>query len=466
MRILLVLFIYLFIFSAKAQYASFNVTMLSHFNDTNLAKVDGDQTWNDVIGWHDTATGKEYLIAGTTDSIYFFDISNPLQMILCDVVFGKSRNAINRDYAIYSHYIYCVSDRTSPLGALQIFDMQYLPDSVHKVYEDGTLGIMTHTIFIDTLKAKLYMCTNSYGLGISALDVLSLRNPEKPTFMTRLNPNAFERVHEAYVRNDTAYLSCEEEGLFIYNMRDTANPILLGSIKPPYPQNGYNHSSWLNSTGQYIMFTDEVPFGLGIKIYDLKDISAPDFVSVFNSNIGATPHNAYWKDRFAYASSYEDGVQIYDTKNIASPTVAGFFDTYGKNPIGVYSGFHGCWGVWPFLPSGVILASDMSEGLFVLKTESTLSTNEASDNSFSQLKVYPNPFVESFSVKLFSTIKQNINIKITSVEGKELYQKNDELNTGINEIVLDKIDELPNGLLHLSVTGQFTTAFKTLLKTP
>lgn len=456
--------IFLFVFSAKAQYPSFNVSMLSHFNDTNLVKVDGDQIWNDVMGWHDTTTGKEYLIAGTTDSIYFFDISNPSQMVLCDVEFGKSRNAINRDYDVYSHYVYCVSDRTSPLGALQIFDMQYLPDSVHKVYENGTLGITTHTIFIDTLNAKLYMCTNNYGMGISALDVLSLRNPERPTLMTRLNPSGFTRVHEAYVRNDTAYLSCENPGLFIYNMRDTANPVLLGSIRPPYPQNGYNHSSWLDSTGRYLMFSDEVPFGLGIKIYDVKDISAPDFVSVFNSNIGATPHNAYWKGRFAYASSYEDGVQIYDTRSIASPTIAGFFDTYPQNPVGIYNGFHGCWGVWPFLPSGLILASDMSEGLFVLKTSISLSTPDINEHPFLQLNVFPNPFVEACTLQLFSSQKQTVNIKITSLEGKELYQKEWTINKGQNEMMLNQLAELPNGLMHLSIAGQLVNVHKTLLK--
>ena len=38
------------------------------------------------------------------------------------------------------------------------------------------------------------------------------------------------------------------------------------------------------------------------------------------------------------------------------------YDTYPGQTIG----FDGCWGVYPFLPSGTILASDITKGLFVL----------------------------------------------------------------------------------------------------
>ena len=40
----------------------------------------------------------------------------------------------------------------------------------------------------------------------------------------------------------------------------------------------------------------------------------------------------------------------------------GQYDTY----TGSGTGFFGDWGVYPFLPSGNLLVTDMSEGLFVL----------------------------------------------------------------------------------------------------
>jgi choice-of-anchor B domain-containing protein len=460
-----------FVQLAHAQYDHFNLTLLSHYNDTTLKHVDGDQIWSDVTGWRDTATNREYLIAGSTDSIYFFDITDPAQMIKCDVESGHSKNAINRDYETYSHYIYCVSDRTSPLGALQIFDMQYLPDSVHKVYDDGTLGLNTHTICIDTLNAKLYMCTNSVNLqGVAAMDVLSLRDPEHPTFMTRLVPQngTFGRIHEVFVKNDTAYCSGEHAGLFIYDMRDTANPVLIGSIQPPYPQNGYNHSSWLDSTGKYLMFTDENQ-GLGIKVFDVSSISSPDFVTVFNSHPGALPHNAYWKGRFAYASSYEDGVYIYDMKDVDqmsfnnTPPIAGFFDTYPSNAPGIYSGFHGCWGVYPFLPSGVILASDISEGLFVLKPSWPLAVDEKGQ-TIQHATVFPNPFTSYAGVNISALAKDEITLNIFDLRGVKMATQKATINTGSNTIELNNINMLSEGLYQLQIIGSGSALNKAILK--
>lgn len=456
---------------ASAQNDHFNLTLLSHWNDTTLTHVDGDQIWSDIQGWKDTVKNREYLIAGSSDSLYFFDITNPTQMILCDVEFGHSRNAINRDYDTYSHYIYCVSDRTSPPGALQIFDMQYLPDSVHKVYDNDTFGVNTHTVFIDTLNAKLYMCSNTINrVGISAMDVLSLRDPERPTFMTRLYPQSgtFSRVHEVFVKNDTAYCSGEGAGLFIYDMRDSANPVIIGTIRPPYPQNGYNHSSWLDSTGKYLMFTDENQ-GLGIKVFDVSTISSPDFVTVFNSHSGALPHNAYWKNRFAYASAYEDGVYIYDMKDVAdmsfskTPPIAGFFDTYPKNAPGVYNGFHGCWGVYAFLPSGVILASDISEGLFVLQPSVNLLTPET-ENNILRTTVFPNPFTSYTNVTIQATATDAVTLSIFTLQGKLVVTKEERLTKGSNTIELQNLEGLSEGLYQLCILGTRSTMTKPILK--
>ena len=43
--------------------------------------------------------------------------------------------------------------------------------------------------------------------------------------------------------------------------------------------------------------------------------------------------------------------------------VVGSYDTY---PQGSGNGFNGCWGVYPFLPSGNLVCSDIDNGLFVL----------------------------------------------------------------------------------------------------
>ena len=52
-------------------------------------------------------------------------------------------------------------------------------------------------------------------------------------------------------------------------------------------------------------------------------------------------------------------------------TEIGSFDTY-LSPSANTAGTDGAWGVYPFLPSGTILVSDIENGLFLLKRNETL----------------------------------------------------------------------------------------------
>lgn len=459
------LFFVILSFQLFAQYQRFNLRLLAHYNDTNIKRIDGDQIWSDVTGWKDTVKNREYMIAGSTDSLYFFDVTNPLAMKKCDVEAGRARNAINRDYAIYGHYVYCVSDRTSPLGSLEIFDLQYLPDSVHKVYDNDTFSINTHTIFIEEASHRMYLCGNIHKpAGSWSMAIFSLANPEDPAFLGELDKTLCPYTHEVFVRGDTAYCSCLQKGLFIYDLRNPQQSVLLGSITAPYPGNGLNHSSWLDSTGRYLMFSDENQ-GSPIKVYDLIDIHQPDIVTYFNSNTQALPHNAYWKGRFAYASAYEDGVQIFDMQNIESktPTVAAFFDTYPKNVPGVYNGFHGCWGVWPFLPSGLILASDMSEGLFVLKPSWPLATDEK-QQGITRTTFYPNPFAENVTASIQCETNEKAELIVYDLQGKKWLQQRLELRIGANEIELKNVATLPRGLYQVTIVSEHSFVNKPLVK--
>ena len=453
-----------FCFNAHAQQQAFNMVLLSHWNDTTLNHCDQDQIWNNLTGWKDTVKNREYLIAGSCDSLYFFDITDPSKMIKCDVEEGHSRNAINRDYDTYSHYMYCVSDRTSPPGSLQIFDLKYLPDSVHKVYDDDKYSINSHTLFIEAKSKRLYLCGNLHtygGQSSSSMEILSIANPENPTYMGELSTGSeCAYTHEVFVRNDTAYCSCAYAGLFIYDVRDTANPVSIGKIVG-YPYAGYNHSSWLDESGKKLMFTDEVPFGLPIKIYDINDVQNAKDPVTFNSHYGATPHNAKWKGRYAWVSSYEDGVYAYDLLNPAQPKIAGYYDTYMKNAPGVYNGFHGCWGVYPFLPSGNIIASDISEGLFVLRPTSTFGMNDAVNEKI-RATIFPNPVKDILHLQIASEHKTDASLQVIDMLGKIIIQKNMTLTAGENEFSLDEFRIQREGLYIIQVstnTGFWSAKF-------
>ena len=94
---------------------SWNMSLLSHFEDAHLPSIDwtpGNQVWNGCKGWADTTKHREYAIAGSVDSIYFFDITDPNTMKKVAVKSGIT-HAVNRDFDTYSHYVYCVSDNVT-----------------------------------------------------------------------------------------------------------------------------------------------------------------------------------------------------------------------------------------------------------------------------------------------------------------------------------------------------------------
>lgn len=451
MRKLYILVLIIFsVFTLKAQQ-SMNMDLLAQWNNTSLPKIDGDQLWSDIGGYYDSTNKKEYAILLGNDSFYFFDITEPTQTKLVTVFNGYSTKSINRDVEVYGHYAYFVSERSGSLGGLQILDLQYLPDSVHEVYHSNDLSVQAHTVFIEATSKRLYICQNSKKMGFSAMDVLSLENPEQPTFLASLQVPVnglgspqFNQVHEMFSRNDTVYLSCYESGLYIMDLRNLSNQKLL-SVISNYPQRGTNHSSWLNEKGDKIMFTDE-NLGSPIKIFDIKDISNPKQVVYFNSHPNALPHNAYWKNNMAVVSSYEDGVYVYDLTDPNNPKKHAYYDTYTLNADGVFTGFHGCWGVWPYLPSGNIIASDISEGLFVLKVKYGVGTQHVLKPE-TQISVFPNPAKQLLTLQL-NNVKAATEAIIYNLQGQAVLQQ-----TVAEDINLINTSSLKSGIYALKVNG-------------
>ncbi|MDZ4668305.1 MAG: choice-of-anchor B family protein [bacterium] len=414
--------------SVIAQPISSGVSLLGKWNNPNLPRLNGYQIWNDLTTYYDSIKVREYVVAGSTDSIYFLDVTDPKNIKLCDVEDGVARNVVNRDYECFSHYAYCVSDNGGK-GSMQVFDLQYLPDSVHKVYDSDSMSYNTHSIFIEAKSKRMYLCVNRLKSGgIAAMDVVSLDNPEHPFWIGRLQvptfgdgAPAFRNVHEVYVRNDTAYCSVEYQGLWIFDLRDLKKQRLITTIRS-YPENGYNHSSSLDASGKNIMFTDEVPGGLSIKIFSIKDIYNPILLSQFRSNPGATAHNAHWIGSFAYVSYYHDGFYIFDINDPSAPSIAGYYHTSPWPPEN-YEGYKGCWGIDTKLPSGNVVASDMGEGFFVLRVDSML-TGLSKKLSKELVQTKPNPFCEKLIIEHLPLIKEPIVLTIYDVKGELVLQKN------------------------------------------
>ncbi|MEM7040821.1 MAG: choice-of-anchor B family protein, partial [Bacteroidota bacterium] len=224
----------------------------------------------------------------------------------------------------------------------------------------------THNIFIDTQAGRLYAAgSDAQNNGVIILDLAT--NPANPPLLARVDLGQY--THDIYVRSDTGYMSNAYSGLRIVDFTNPTNPALIGQLST-YPQQGYNHSSWLTPDGNHLVMADET-HNRSLKMVDVSNLGNLSVSSLFRSALlgpqdtASIPHNPFIAGKYAVVSYYHDGVQIFDISNPAAPQRVAWYDTHTNHTN--YNGFDGCWGVYPFLPSGTIIASDIENGLFCLR---------------------------------------------------------------------------------------------------
>ncbi len=341
---------------------SLHLKTVGHWDDNSLPLRFG-LAYNDVWGYTD-GSGQEYAIIGTVESVYFFQIDSASgSLTYVDHVNGGTQS-LWRDIKTYDHYAYAVADEHSE--GLMIIDLQYLPDSVHLSLQTTAFFNRSHNIFIDTAQAKLYAVGNVSPTG--DVVILDLSTPDNPSQLAEpaLSGNY---AHDLYVVNDTAYCDHGYNGLYVYDMSTPSSPSLLGSLTT-YPQSGYNHACWRNEAGTHLAFTDET-HNKGVKLADVSDLSNITVTDVFRSALlapadtASIAHNPIIKGDSLYLSYYHDGIQVFNISQPDSVYRVAYYDTYPTNTD--YSGYDGAWGVYPLLPSGRILGSDILNGLYVLE---------------------------------------------------------------------------------------------------
>ena len=325
-----------------------------------------NNTYNEV--WGMAINGREYAVIGSTAGTHFIDVTDPAQPAEVAFVAGAAQGGqvIHRDYHHYGCYLYAACDEGP--STLQIIDCSNLPASVEVVYDSDALFRRAHNIFIDADAAKLYaMGVGGGGLGYNPLRIYDLADPVDPQFVGVYNQfgGLFpSHVHDGFVRNNIAFLNLGFTGMAVVDFSDTANPQTLGTLTT-YPFSGYNHSGWPTDDGQYYYLADE-NHGYRMKILDVSDYSDITYAGLFDAESESTqsiPHNQIVACDYLYVSYYYDGLQVYDISDPVDPQRVLYYPTSTRTNTGSYEG---AWGVYPFLPSGLILVSDMQEGLFVL----------------------------------------------------------------------------------------------------
>jgi hypothetical protein len=289
--------------------------------------------------------------------------------------------------------------------------------------------------------------------------VYSLANPELPAFLRTLNSDypAVNYAHDMLVRNDTVYASCGYQGLYIYKYNSGLNTFTELNSLTSYFDQGYNHSSALTPDGKTLIFCDEVPENKYVKVLDISDIGNINLVDTVKSNEGATAHNPYlWGTNRAVIAYYQDGLQIFDISNPSNVTKTGFFDTdtlHGLNDgYPTSNTYHGAWGAYIDLPSGLFLVSDMQNGLFVLNANIALGVNE---NTISEnnITVFPNPTSNNVSIAIKLTQSEDLVFEMYDITGKKIFSKKENIGAG-NTTKSVHLEQYTSGMYILKITGK------------
>ncbi len=391
------------------------MVLLDNWADANMQNWYNDQAYNEVWGF--VEKGQEYAVIGSANGTTILKITDQDKLEQIQFIEGLELNAIHRDYHDYNGYLYEVCDEGA--SSLRIYDLSYLPDSIHLIYDDNSHIIRSHNIFIDSTSGLLYSCGNTNSFGADAVKVLSLNDPENPTLV--YDYNFVNYSHDIYVRNDTAYINAGNEGMKIVDFSSPTMPIALGGITY-YIDKGYNHSGWITANASTYLLCDET-IGLTFKLLDISDFSN---ISVLSNTKPTTfdntvPHNVMIKEGFAYFSYYNDGLQIYDIRNPSSPKRIAYYDTYTVSDIS----FRGAWGIYIYLPSGRLLVSDRKHGLFLFDYDVPPNLNNAS----LEMGIYPNPVSNGTAYFYFKQRKNtSFTLSIFDLTGKfiESYQGEDD----------------------------------------
>ncbi len=380
------LILLLFVQSLQAQVFEYNTIQKGQWNGAGEA-------YSDVWGY--AANGREYAIIGSARYIYFFDVTDPANIRLVDQ-FGPYTSTSWREFKTYGHYAYAVTDGPDA-GGLRIFDLQNLPDTVVQVRQTTAFFGKCHMPFIDEANGRLYCAgTDTRNNGIIVLD-LSVRPDSPSLIINQAMPRGY--IHDVYVKNNVMYASHIYSGYISqYNCSGSS---CTGELST-YQTTGYNHSSFMNADQTYLINAIETaghplwyfPIngdgtinGTNIKKFKSKTLRE-QYPAGPASDTGNIGHNPYIVGNLAYVSYYTDGVQVFDISNVNNIRRVAYFDT-DRGHTAYTPVFRGCWGTYPFLPSGNILASDIQSGLWVFSLTPCAQNTPPSISISSSSSTYP-----------------------------------------------------------------------------
>ena len=329
-----------------------------------LSNVSFPEGHNDIWGYVDDS-GIEYAILGTRTATVIFSLEDPRNPVQRFRIDGSQSTW--RDFKHFGDFIYVTTDTGD--DGLVIIDMSGAPENITgdffrpQYIIDGEIGTLEtcHNLFIDEAGYIYLAGCNLNNGGLIILDAFT--TPGDPAFVGVADPRY---SHDVVVRDNIAYSSDITSGFFsVIDVSDKENPVTLATQNTT---SNFTHNAWFSDDGNYLFTTDERPNAF-MDAYDISDFDDIKFLDAYQpiatQGNGVVPHNAHYINGYLVTSWYTDGVRIIDGTRPENLIEVAFFDSWD----GPDGGFNGCWGAYPWLPSGNVLISDIQTGLYVLGTD-------------------------------------------------------------------------------------------------
>jgi choice-of-anchor B domain-containing protein len=377
-----------------------NIDFLAHvqLQEIPTAPISASNLW----GFVDLDDNREYAVLGHRNGTAVYDVTTPGTPVLVGNVGGNS--SLWREVKVYqvrdpntgTHRAYAYVTTEAPGSGLQILDLTNLPNSVSLA---GTLAEFgsSHTVYISNVDfasmtalpgREAFLVIAGANVAGGAYRIYSLANPVSPTLVTPPPPGTgYMHDSTSMIITDSrttqcaaAHNPCEvlvdfnELSIDLWDVTNKSAPVRLSATT--YPTASYVHSGWPTEDNNFIVVHDELDElrrSLNTHIYtlDVRNLTAPTLVTSYTGPLTATDHNGYTRGDRYYVSHYKRGLVIFDLTSPTALTEIGSFDTY-LSPTANSAGTDGAWGVYPFLPSGTLLVSDIENGMFLLKRNETL----------------------------------------------------------------------------------------------
>jgi len=368
------------------------VDLMSHLARDDISASPGAA--NDVWGFVDLNSGREYALIGFNVGTAVIDVTNP--ELPREVGFIPGQNTSWRDVKVYQFfdaardrwraYAYVTTDGGTE--GMFVIDLAELPHSIRRVAYVPDIQ-RAHNVYVTNTDFSTGIALTDRAplliVGGSEIDsgkfrAYSLADPAAPAYIG--GPATPDYMHDAasIIISDTRTVSqCQVSGphcdivldfnestFEIWNVTDPAAVSRLSSNS--YNFAGYIHSGWWSEDKQFVFVQDELDesqrsLPTTLRIFSIADLRNPVHVGTWTGPTGAIDHNGFVRGNRYYMSNYTRGLTVLDITTPATPVQLGFFDT---SPSPEQTVFAGAWGAYPFFHSGNIAVSDMQSGLYIV----------------------------------------------------------------------------------------------------